>query len=203
MPAKRGEAQIDVGTFRQRKQPPGTVWYANDPDPIRDALNGVVDHEQWERIREAVWGKWLRLVGEPPMDEADLWTRRRKALARGDNAPILRGPRDDERAWPPRSAVHDGLFGKCLARRFHADSQIPWMIEMATEGLRELDRFLKRSPDAAATIAEPLQEYGRRLRQVCDDPETRRVKPTTWAKPVTFRARHGTRPPDDDPPSTA
>jgi hypothetical protein len=133
-----------------RPRPPRLQPYPQPPrDPIREALNGKLDAEEWEELRAAAWEAWLELVTV----EAEQKT--------ADHRDPARGPISD---WPPRGAqLHDGLEDRALARWFDERSAIgperqrAW----AEEGLAELASFRERNPEGA----EANRGGARRIRE--------------------------------------
>jgi hypothetical protein len=149
-----------------RPRPPRLQPYPQPPrDPIREALNGKLDAEEWEELRAAAWEAWLELVTV----EAEQKT--------ADHRDPARGPISD---WPPRGAqLHDGLEDRALARWFDERSAIgperqrAW----AEEGLAELASFRERNPEGAEAIAAALAEYENRLLAIRAEPQLRSLRP--------------------------
>jgi hypothetical protein len=116
------------------------------------------------------------MVQEPPITSEELLAKRRAADPLGPA--VMPASRDNTKAWPPQAAgEHDGIKGDILRRLYPpAGDPIPKIKALAQEGLREIDRFREANPEAAASIAEPLAEYRRRLMEARDHPETRLLK---------------------------
>jgi hypothetical protein len=150
----------------RRPRPPTIQPYPQPPrDPIREALNGRLDAEEWEELRAAAWEAWLELVTVEAEQRTD------------DHRDPARGPVRD---WPPGgAALHDGVEGQALARWFDERSAIgperqrAW----AEQDLAELASFRERNPEAAEEIAEALAEYEHRLLAVRAEPQRRSLTP--------------------------
>jgi hypothetical protein len=174
---KPGRRRADVGKPRPRHKPERS----GDPipdDPVRRALSGEVDADEWAELRVPTWKKWLELVTSEPDDEwrelrARYWENPRSWTPETDY--LFREPeRDPARDYAPRAARLDGITGVALSRWHQGSpSDLERQTEWAEEGLAELARFRTRSPEAAKSIAAPLREYAKRLREVRDHPESR------------------------------
>jgi hypothetical protein len=189
---KPGRARADAGRPRPIKR--GEPLPQSPDDPVRRALSGDVDAEEWEELRVETWQEWARLV----QNTDDSWldyraeyratlepsnrnggARERAEARRRELEPLCMQPaRTPLKDWPPRGARFDGLEGIALARWHQGSpSDLERQIAWAEQGLAELARFRKRSPEAAKSIGEPLREYGRRLRAIRDHPDHREFRP--------------------------
>jgi hypothetical protein len=109
-----------------------------------------VSAAQWESLRQECWELWLKA----------------------------------EQEWPPHAARHDGIRGDALRLRFAPPAgyrggwdATPRIVALAEQGLAEFEAFRKTNPTAAKTVAKPLREYERRLREVREHPEQRLLGP--------------------------
>jgi hypothetical protein len=139
------------GTY-QRRRPPLRQYPSRPVTPVDLALRGprfygeTLTAAQWEQLRGPTWERWHHLGA----------------------------------AWPPAAARHDGIIGDCLRFRFarpegytnNWDAR-PRIVELAESGLQEVTEFKRANPEAAKTIAGPLGEYERLLREVLEHPESR------------------------------
>jgi len=178
--AKPGRPQRDAGSRRPVHKPQGVSVPIPD-DPVRRALSGEVTEAEWESLRVPTWERWLELVTTEPDGEwrewrAKYWENPRSWTPETDH--LFREPeRGPAKDYAPRGARHDRITGVALSRWHQGSpSDLGRQREWAEEGLAELARFRRRSPEAAKSIKEPLREYGRRLRAVRDRPEDRRFR---------------------------
>ncbi|MGH2964302.1 MAG: hypothetical protein ACRDMH_02830 [Solirubrobacterales bacterium] len=169
------------GSRNRAKRDPGVVVHANRPatrvEVALGTTSAAVTPEEWPKLREKTWDRWLKLVGEPPdpdsaakrqalvQDSIERGTIPTEAQERRVEEPV----RDSVRDWPPAAATFDGIEGHAL-RTYGAPAIVR---SFAADGLAEVERFKKADPDAARSIAGPLREYVRRLRRVRERPELR------------------------------
>ncbi len=169
------------GSRNRAKRDPGVVVHANrPPSRVEVALGtttGAVTPEEWPKLREKTWDRWLKLVGEPPdpdlaakrqalvQDSSERGTIPTEAQERRVEEPV----RDARNDWPPVAASFDGIEGRAL-RTYGAPAIVR---SFAADGLAEVERFRKADPEAARSIAGPLREYTRRLRRLRANPALR------------------------------
>lgn len=164
-----------AGRPAKRPKPTGVVWHEEVDDPIARAVDGDVDADEWDELREAAWKEWAKLIARDPITDE----KRDARLAEERRDGLVRDPsRDALSNWPPLGARHDGIVGDVLAREWDPpDGYVGgWdaraeIVALAEADLADLARFRRRK--AAKPIRPALVVYARLLREAARNPESR------------------------------